>query len=85
MERSPEAMDFTETLGAEEKRREGLFLGLRQTIGMEYGDFRLLSGQEGDAWLERGLRDGWLVNTEGRVAFTASGFLVSNELISQLF
>ena len=85
IELSPHATDFSETLGSEEKRRESLFLGLRQTIGMEYGDFRLLSGQEGDAWMERGLRDGWLVNTDGRVAFTASGFLVSNELISQLF
>ncbi len=85
IELAPLASDFSETLGVDEMRRESLFLGLRQTSGMLYGDFEEVSGQEGAAWIERGLRGGWLRRTDDRVALTPEGFLVSNELISQLF
>ncbi len=83
--RAPQAQDFTETLGEPEAKRETLFLGLRQTTGIDYEDMARLCGQEGMEWMDRGLRDGWLRRADGRVAFTPSGFLVSNELISQLF
>jgi len=82
---APNARDFVEELGSDEVRRETIFLQLRRTTGMCYEDVVALCGQEGMAWIERGLQDGWLQGIEGRVAFTASGFLQSNEFISQLF
>ena len=85
IEKSPEAGDFSELLGADEDRRETLFLGLRQTGGIDYERVAQLCGQEGIEWMDRGLRDGWLRRAGERVAFTPAGFLLSNEYISQLF
>ena len=83
---APDARDFCEELGEVEVRRETLFLNLRQTSGMCYEELLRLCGQEGVEWTERGLQDGWLQRgIEGRVAFTPSGFLQSNDYISQLF
>jgi oxygen-independent coproporphyrinogen III oxidase len=83
---SPHAGDFSEDLGPDEVRRERIFLNLRQTSGMCYEELLRLCGQEGVEWTERGLQDGWLRRgREGRVAFTPSGFLQSNDYISQLF
>ena len=82
---SPNASDFSEELGDDESRRERLFLGLRQTAGIDYADVEQLCGQEGIEWMDRGLREGWLRREGGRIAFTSSGFLLSNDLISQLF
>jgi oxygen-independent coproporphyrinogen-3 oxidase len=79
------AGDFSETLGEGERRRETIFLGLRQTSGVSYEQLVQLCGQEGIEWTERGLRDGWLRRESSRVAFTPSGFLLSNDFISQLF
>ena len=85
IELSPDARDFSETLGDEEVRRETIFLQLRQTSGMCYEDLVALRGKEGIEWIERGLQGGWLRRNDGRVAFTPSGFLQSNDFISQLF
>lgn len=85
IELAPDARDFAEDLGEHEVRRETIFLQLRQTSGMCYEDLVALSGEEGIEWIERGLQDGWLRRSDGRVAFTASGFLQSNDFISQLF
>jgi oxygen-independent coproporphyrinogen III oxidase len=85
IETSPNATDFRETLGDTESRRERIFLGLRQTRGIDYEDLVAMTGQEGIEWSERGLRDGWLQRSDGRVAFTPVGFLQSNDFISQLF
>jgi putative oxygen-independent coproporphyrinogen III oxidase len=79
------AEDFSETIGETEARRERLFLRLRQTGGIHYDELQRLCGQEGREWADRGLRDGWLRRDGDRVAFTPSGFLLSNEFISQLF
>lgn len=79
------ARDFSETLGGDEARRETLFLNLRRTSGINYDELVELCGQEGIAWSERGLAEGWLRRVEGRVAFTAAGFLQSNDFISRLF
>jgi len=79
------ARDFIEQLGEAERRREILFLGLRQTGGMYYEELTRLGGKEANEWIERGLQDGWLRQSGGRVAFTSSGFLLSNDYISQLF
>ena len=85
IESSPHTRDFSECLGAGEARREMLFLSLRRTSGINYDQLVELCGQEGIAWSERGLTEGWLRRAEGRVAFTAAGFLQSNDFISQLF
>jgi oxygen-independent coproporphyrinogen III oxidase len=77
--------DFTETLGDDEARRETLFLGMRQTAGIDYDDVVRLCGAGGMEWIERGLNDGWLRREGARVAFTPAGFLLSNDYISQLF
>lgn len=82
---SPNAGDFSEELGPGEIQRETIFLQLRQTSGMCYEDLVRLCGQEGIAWMERGLEGGWLRRVDGRVAFTPAGFLQSNDFISQLF
>ena len=81
----PLHVEFTESLSAEEAQREVLFLGLRQVAGIDYDDVVRRCGQEGIAWMERGLNEGWLQRRGVRVAFTAAGFLLSNEYISQLF
>ena len=85
MELAPNAREFAEDLGEDEVRRETIFLQLRQTSGMCYEDLVALRGKEGIEWIERGLQGGWLRSMEGRVAFTPSGFLQSNDFISQLF
>ena len=86
IETSPHARDFIEALGADEVRRERIFLQLRRTTGMCYEELVELCGQEGIEWTERGLQDGWLRRVgEDRVAFTPIGFLQSNDFISQLF
>lgn len=79
------ARDFAEELGEAERKRETIFLRLRQAGGIDYADIERLCGQEGIEWIDRGLQDGWLRREGGRVAFTPSGFLLSNEYISQLF
>jgi oxygen-independent coproporphyrinogen III oxidase len=79
------ARDFSETLGSPEVRRETIFLGLRQSSGVSYDQLITFCGQEGIEWVERGLEDGWLRRSGERVAFTPSGFLLSNDYISQLF
>ncbi|HEY2093872.1 MAG TPA: radical SAM family heme chaperone HemW [Thermoanaerobaculia bacterium] len=79
------ARNFEEHLGDDERRRETLFLSLRRKRGINYDELVALCGQEAIEWVSRGLRDGWLERHEGRVAFTPSGFLLSNDYISQLF
>lgn len=81
-QREPE---FAEILGGGEVRRETIFLGLRQAAGLNYDDVVRLCGEEGIEWIDRGLSDGWLRRLGNRVAFTPSGFLLSNDYISQLF
>jgi putative oxygen-independent coproporphyrinogen III oxidase len=81
-QREPE---FAEVLGEGEVRRETIFLRLRQAEGINYADVVRLCGEEGIAWMDRGLSDGWLRRAGNRVAFTPSGFLLSNEYMSQLF
>ncbi|HEX9164077.1 MAG TPA: radical SAM family heme chaperone HemW [Thermoanaerobaculia bacterium] len=82
---SPNAVDFTERLTDDDVRRETIFLQLRQTTGIHYAELEALCGQEGTEWIVQGLRDGWLEQRGPRVAFSPSGFLLSNEFISQLF
>jgi oxygen-independent coproporphyrinogen-3 oxidase len=79
------AITFEETLNDEEVARERVFLSLRQKRGIAYSELIELKREEGSQWRERGLSEGWLVESEGRVAFTPAGFLLSNEYLSELF
>ena len=79
------APEIDETLGDEERRRETLFLRLRQSAGIHYSDLLELCGKEASGWIEHGVSEGWLRRDEERVAFTPAGFLVSSELLSRLF
>jgi coproporphyrinogen III oxidase-like Fe-S oxidoreductase len=85
IDRAPEAMDFVEELTEQDVQRETIFLHLRQTSGILCAELERLRGQEGTEWISRGLRDGWLEQRGAHVTFTPSGFLLSNEFISQLF
>lgn len=79
------APEIDETLGDAERRRETLFLRLRQTAGIDYSHLLELGGEEASGWIEDGVREGWLRWDDSRVAFTPAGFLVSSELLSRLF
>lgn len=77
--------DFTEELTENERRHELVFLRMRQSDGINYDDLLQLCGEEAVGWIELGVSEGWLLRDGLRVAFTPAGFLVSSELISQLF
>jgi len=77
--------DFMEELTEAERRHELVFLRLRETAGIHYEDLLQLCGEEAIGWIEHGVNEGWLRRDGSRVAFTPAGFLVSSELISQLF
>lgn len=77
--------DFVEELSDVERRHELVFLRLRQAAGINDEELRQLCGEEADTWIEHGVREGWLQRDGARIAFTPAGFLVSSELISQLF
>jgi oxygen-independent coproporphyrinogen-3 oxidase len=79
------APEFSEELTENERRHEMAFLQLRQTAGINCDDLRRLCGEEAVEWIENGVSEGWLRREGSRVAFTPAGFLVSSELISQLF
>jgi len=79
------APEFSEELTEIERRHERAFLQLRQTVGINCDELLRLCGEEAVGWIENGVNEGWLRREGGRVAFTPAGFLVSSELISQLF
>lgn len=79
------APEFSEELTEIERRHESAFLQLRQTVGINCDELLRLCGEEAVGWIEIGVNEGWLRREGGRVAFTPAGFLVSSELISQLF
>jgi len=79
------APEFLEELTEIERRHESAFLQLRQSVGINCDDLLRLCGEEAVEWIENGVNNGWLRREGMRVAFTPEGFLVSSELISQLF
>lgn len=82
---APGVLDLDETLSDEEQKRERIFLKLRQPSGLDYEEVVRLCGPEGVEWIEQGVSAGWLRREGERVAFTPAGFLLSTDLISQLF
>lgn len=85
LEGDENAVVFEEQLTAEEIRHEELFLHLRQARGIEVGELLRLTSGAGEEWSSRGIEEGWLARNGDRVAFTPSGFLLSNDYISELF
>jgi oxygen-independent coproporphyrinogen-3 oxidase len=77
--------EFSERLGDTEEKRETIFLRLRQPAGLNYDEVVRLCGREAMEWIDQGVSAGWLRREGERVAFTPSGFLLSTDLISQLF
>jgi putative oxygen-independent coproporphyrinogen III oxidase len=77
--------DFVEQLNDAERRHELVFLRLRQASGIACDDLLQLCGEEAVQWIEQGVSEGWLRREGSRVSFTPAGFVVSSELISQLF
>jgi oxygen-independent coproporphyrinogen-3 oxidase len=76
---------FEEALSPEEEREERIFLGLRRTVGLEESELATLAPERATDWISAGLANGWISLRDGRVSFTPRGFLVSSELISELF
>lgn len=83
--RGADATVFEEEIDPARERRERLFLGLRQVAGIDRKSFEVLTGKEGEEWKRVGIGEGWVLDRGDRIALTPRGFLVSNELISQLF
>ncbi len=83
--RGEEPVDMIEELDARDEAREKIFLALRRTDGIGYPDLIKWSDGEGGAWCERGLEQGWLESRGDRIRFTPRGFLVSSELVAELF
>lgn len=77
-------VSFEERLSEEESREERILLGLRRAEGLADDELRALAPERADGWAARGVENGWLHRAGGRTAFTARGFLVSNELITEL-
>lgn len=77
--------EFEEQLSDDERRHELVFLRLRQASGIALDDLLQLCGEEAVGWIEQGMNEGWLRREGSNVAFTPAGFVVSSELISQLF
>ncbi|HUP63685.1 MAG TPA: radical SAM family heme chaperone HemW [Thermoanaerobaculia bacterium] len=78
-------VEMLDPIGEGELRRERIFLSLRRVPGIEYPDLLNWTDGRGAAWCERGIEEGWLRITGSRVAFTPRGFLLSSELLSELF
>lgn len=85
MEAGVSTVDFEETIGPGEDRRERILLGLRQVAGIDSDEFLDLCGKEGSEWIRQGVLEGWVRQSGDRVALTPAGFLLSNEYISRLF
>jgi oxygen-independent coproporphyrinogen-3 oxidase len=81
--RSP--VTFEETLTPEEEREERIFLGLRRSEGLAESELNALAADRAGEWIDRGVANDWIRRSDGRVSFTARGFLISSELIAQLF
>ncbi|MBI2213428.1 MAG: radical SAM protein [Acidobacteria bacterium] len=78
-------MTFEEMLSAEEEREERIFLGLRRAEGLSEAELHELAPERAAIWIENGAANGWIRHSGARIAFTARGFLVSSELIAELF
>jgi len=85
VEKGSSPVTFQERLSDEERREEQIFLGLRRAEGLDEAQLRDLAPGRADEWAARGMENGWLHRESDRFAFTPRGFLVSSELIAELF
>lgn len=78
-------VDFEESIGSVEAEEEEIFLSLRRREGIDVGRLIELRGAAAEEWLRRCLASGTVVRRGDRVSFTPRGFIISSELISDLF
>lgn len=78
-------VSFREVLTEEEIRHERIFLGLRQTRGLQADQLREIVGAGAQDWIDEALEQGWVAIERDHVRFTVEGFLVSDELVAKLF
>ncbi|HEU5163184.1 MAG TPA: radical SAM family heme chaperone HemW [Thermoanaerobaculia bacterium] len=83
--RGEEPVVMIEDLDARAVAHERIFLALRRTEGIGYPDLIEWADGDGRGWCERGMEQGWLEMIGERIRFTPRGFLVSSELVAQLF
>ncbi len=69
-----------EKIGPDEKKREEIIFGLRTSFGVQLADF----GDDKKEFIDRMKKEGLCKITEGRLALTDKGMLVSNSIISGL-
>lgn len=84
-ERGDPVVDFEEVIGPIEAVEEEIFLSLRQRDGIEVARLTALRGDAVQQWIERGIEAGAIALSGSRVAFTPRGFLISSELVAELF
>jgi oxygen-independent coproporphyrinogen III oxidase len=84
-ERGEPVVDFEELIGPVEAAEEEIFLSLRQRTGIDVARLVELRGEAAREWIDRGLDAGTLVLRGSRAAFTPRGFLLSSELVAELF
>ena len=83
--RGEEPLAMIESLDAGAEARERIFLALRRSEGIGYPELIEWSEGDGRGWCERGMEQGWLEKFGERIRFTPRGFLLSSELVAQLF
>jgi oxygen-independent coproporphyrinogen-3 oxidase len=84
-ERGESTTGFEEILSGIEAVEEEIFLSLRRSEGIEVARLVELRGDTVTEWIERALAAGAIALRGDRVAFTPRGFLLSSELIADLF
>lgn len=84
-EKGASTIDLDEEIGTVEAEEEEIFLSLRRREGIAIDRLVALRGTAAAEWTERGLEAGTVVRRGGSVAFTPRGFIVSSELIAELF
>jgi len=79
------AIALDRAVAAEEEASERIVLGLRLSSGVDRGEVETWMAAHGDPYLPGDWKAwgeaGWIAESNGRVALTERGFLVSNEIL----
>ena len=80
-------IDYCETINDFEKSGEYIMLGLRTTHGISEEEYRAIyqcSFDGAKGLFAEYIKNGWMVENNGRWSFTPKGFLISNTLIGNI-
>ena len=80
-------IDYCETINDFEKAGEYIMLGLRTTHGISEEEYRAIyqcSFDGAKRLFAEYIKNGWMVENNGRWSFTPKGFLISNTLIGNI-